>query len=175
MVPYASMPDWVKDRLNCKPSYLIYIYPGSALPRLPTCTRHVRKQSTQWHRITQELTAEKNYREHSHHLSKEERRPGEMADNSSKKPADTPFKQQRLPAWQPILSPPWVICCFFVVVVVFIPIGALVIVASGKVVEYEIEYAAEASKTSRTMIAGQKCEEWISIHIDKDMEPRVYM
>mmetsp|Transcript_108218 Transcript_108218/g.186862 ORF Transcript_108218/g.186862 Transcript_108218/m.186862 type:complete len:393 (-) Transcript_108218:310-1488(-) len=99
-----------------------------------------------------------------------------MADNNaSKKPADTPFKQQRLPAWQPILSPPWVICCFFVVAVVFIPIGALVIVASGKVVEYEIEYAAEASRTCRTMIPGQKCEEWISIDIDKDMEPPVYM
>lgn len=94
---------------------------------------------------------------------------------TSKKPADTPFKQQRLPAWQPILSPPWVICCSFIVAVVFIPIGALVIVASGKVVEYEVEYAAAASATCRTTRAGQRCDEWISIDVDKDMEPPVYM
>eukprot|EP00668_Euglena_longa_P041490 GGOE01054627.1.p1 GENE.GGOE01054627.1~~GGOE01054627.1.p1 ORF type:complete len:394 (+),score=118.66 GGOE01054627.1:41-1183(+) len=92
----------------------------------------------------------------------------------SKKPADTPFKQQRLPAWQPILSPPWVICCFFLVAVVFIPIGALVIVASGQVVEYEVQYAGDAS-SCKNPAAGVRCEEWVSITLKADMEPPVYM
>ena len=36
---------------------------------------------------------------------------------------DTPFKQQRLKAWQPILTPNWVIGTFFLVGLIFIPIG----------------------------------------------------
>eukprot|EP01001_Neometanema_parovale_P006218 NODE_2592_length_1384_cov_138.449643_g2464_i0.p1 GENE.NODE_2592_length_1384_cov_138.449643_g2464_i0~~NODE_2592_length_1384_cov_138.449643_g2464_i0.p1 ORF type:complete len:390 (-),score=99.64 NODE_2592_length_1384_cov_138.449643_g2464_i0:213-1331(-) len=92
----------------------------------------------------------------------------------SKKPADTPFKQQRLPAWQPILSPPWVICCFFLVAAVFIPIGALVIAASGKVVEYESEYPADPADTSCTVANGVS-ECWVEITVDKEMEAPVYM
>jgi len=37
--------------------------------------------------------------------------------------ADTPFKQQKLKAWQPILTPNWVIGTFAVVGLIFIPIG----------------------------------------------------
>ena len=62
------------------------------------------------------------------------------ASPESRKPADTPFKQQRLWAWQPILSPKWVISCFFFVAAAFIPIGALVIVASNDVKEVEVRY-----------------------------------
>jgi len=90
----------------------------------------------------------------------------------TKKPADTPFKQQRLPAWQPILSPPWVICCFFIVAVVFIPIGALVIVASGQVVEFEVPYATAACTNPP---AGVRCDEWVSINVTQTMVPPVYV
>lgn len=46
-------------------------------------------------------------------------------EEKSRKPEDTPFKQQRLKAWQPILTPNWVIGTFFVVGLIFIPIGVV--------------------------------------------------
>lgn len=98
-----------------------------------------------------------------------------MSDNA-KKPADTPFKQQRLPAWQPILSPPWVICCFVLVAAVFIPIGALVLVASGKVVEYEIRYdVPESDSKAPNMCGAQPCAVWKKIEIEEEMKPPVYL
>eukprot|EP01063_Lacrimia_lanifica_P027676 TRINITY_DN3919_c0_g1_i1.p1 TRINITY_DN3919_c0_g1~~TRINITY_DN3919_c0_g1_i1.p1 ORF type:complete len:483 (+),score=199.97 TRINITY_DN3919_c0_g1_i1:128-1576(+) len=58
----------------------------------------------------------------------------------TKKPADTPFKQQRLWAWQPILSPAWVITCFLLIAGAFIPIGAMIIASSEDVKELTIQY-----------------------------------
>ena len=46
-------------------------------------------------------------------------------EEKSRKPEDTPFKQQRLKAWQPILTPNWVIGTFFIVGLIFIPIGVV--------------------------------------------------
>ena len=37
--------------------------------------------------------------------------------------SDTPFKQQRMAAWQPILTPVKVIAIFLVIGIVFIPVG----------------------------------------------------
>jgi hypothetical protein len=47
--------------------------------------------------------------------------------------ADSPFFQQRLKAWQPILTPKWVIISFCVVALVFIPIGFVLVAASDSV------------------------------------------
>ena len=46
---------------------------------------------------------------------------------------DTPFKQQRLKAWQPILTPNWVIGTFAVVGLLFIPIGIVLHIESNNV------------------------------------------
>ena len=58
----------------------------------------------------------------------------------SKRPADTDFKQQRLKAWQPILTPWWVIGTFLVVGVVFVALGQVLKTASDDVVEYSFNY-----------------------------------
>eukprot|EP01062_Namystynia_karyoxenos_P024159 TRINITY_DN19396_c0_g1_i1.p1 TRINITY_DN19396_c0_g1~~TRINITY_DN19396_c0_g1_i1.p1 ORF type:complete len:529 (+),score=102.12 TRINITY_DN19396_c0_g1_i1:127-1587(+) len=65
-----------------------------------------------------------------------------MADTGAqtRRPADTPFKQQRLRAWQPVFTPHWVVACFVFTATVFLPIGALVIVASDQVMEHELRY-----------------------------------
>jgi len=55
-------------------------------------------------------------------------------------PADAPFRQQRLPAWQPILSPPYVISCFLLITAIFIPIGGVILSASSSVVEHIVPY-----------------------------------
>ncbi|CAK4622758.1 hypothetical protein LEN26_020912 [Aphanomyces euteiches] len=64
-------------------------------------------------------------------------------EEKSKRPDDTPFKQQKLKAWQPILTPNWVIGTFFVVGLIFIPIGIILRIESDNVVEYSIQYDGE--------------------------------
>ncbi|XP_071377943.1 cell cycle control protein 50A-like isoform X2 [Centroberyx affinis] len=55
----------------------------------------------------------------------------------SKKPDNTAFKQQRLPAWQPILTAGTVLPAFFVIGLIFIPIGIGLYVTSNNIKEYE--------------------------------------
>lgn len=59
----------------------------------------------------------------------------------SNKPANTLFKQQRLPAWQPILSPPHVAACFVLIAAIFIPIGIAVLVANDSATDLEFKYS----------------------------------
>ena len=58
----------------------------------------------------------------------------------SKKPTDSAFKQQRLPAWQPILTAGTVLPTFFVIGIACIPIGIGMLWFSNTVVEKEIDY-----------------------------------
>eukprot|EP00286_Rhodomonas_abbreviata_P027994 CAMPEP_0181306974 /NCGR_PEP_ID=MMETSP1101-20121128/10603_1 /TAXON_ID=46948 /ORGANISM="Rhodomonas abbreviata, Strain Caron Lab Isolate" /LENGTH=400 /DNA_ID=CAMNT_0023413101 /DNA_START=18 /DNA_END=1223 /DNA_ORIENTATION=+ len=58
----------------------------------------------------------------------------------SRRPAESAFKQQKLKAWQPILSPKWVIGSFLLVGAVFIPIGVAVLIASGQVLDLSLRY-----------------------------------
>jgi hypothetical protein len=53
---------------------------------------------------------------------------------------DTAFKQQRLKAWQPILTPKTVLPFFFILGVVFAPIGGLLIWGSSLVSEMTFDY-----------------------------------
>ena len=56
-----------------------------------------------------------------------------MENEKSRRPADTPFKQQRMTAWQPVLTPLKVILIFFVIGVVFIPVGVTLLDESNSV------------------------------------------
>lgn len=47
--------------------------------------------------------------------------------------SDTAFKQQRLKAWQPILTPRTVLPTLFIIAILFAPIGGLLIWGSNKV------------------------------------------
>ncbi|KAF9186312.1 hypothetical protein BGZ51_002891 [Haplosporangium sp. Z 767] len=58
----------------------------------------------------------------------------------SRKPANTAFKQQRLKAWQPILTPKTVLPTFLLVGILFAPIGGLLLWASDTVAEVVIDY-----------------------------------
>ncbi|KAI8911955.1 CDC50/LEM3 family [Powellomyces hirtus] len=64
-----------------------------------------------------------------------------MSDGAkSKKPANTAFKQQRLRAWQPILTPKTVLPTFFLIGAIFIPLGIGLYIASDKVRELTFDY-----------------------------------
>ncbi|OLN85939.1 Meiotically up-regulated gene 89 protein [Colletotrichum chlorophyti] len=72
----------------------------------------------------------------------------------SRRPANTAFRQQRLKAWQPILTPKTVLPLFFTIGIIFAPIGGLLLFASAKVQEIRIDYthcATEATDTLSTM------------------------
>ncbi|KAF8606474.1 transcription regulator [Ceratobasidium sp. AG-I] len=54
---------------------------------------------------------------------------------------DTAFKQQRLKAWQPILTPKTVLPILFIIGLCFAPIGGLLIWGSGNVSQITLEYS----------------------------------
>merc|ERR1712054_454355 len=58
----------------------------------------------------------------------------------SRRPPNTAFRQQRLKAWQPILTPKTVLPLFFAIGVIFAPIGGLLLWASSEVQEILIDY-----------------------------------
>ncbi|KAJ5293318.1 JAB1/Mov34/MPN/PAD-1 [Penicillium atrosanguineum] len=58
----------------------------------------------------------------------------------SRRPANTAFRQQRLKAWQPILTPKSVLPLFFIVGILFAPIGGVLLWASAQVQEIVIDY-----------------------------------
>lgn len=53
---------------------------------------------------------------------------------------DTAFKQQRLKAWQPILTPKTVLPTLFIIGIIFAPIGGLLIWGSSLVTEITFDY-----------------------------------
>ncbi|TIA87750.1 hypothetical protein E3P81_03815 [Wallemia ichthyophaga] len=54
--------------------------------------------------------------------------------------ADTAFKQQRLRAWQPILTPKQVLPTLFLIGLIFAPIGAVLLSYSNRVHEFTLTY-----------------------------------
>ncbi|EIN07646.1 cell cycle control protein [Punctularia strigosozonata HHB-11173 SS5] len=79
-----------------------------------------------------------------------------------RRPANTAFKQQRLKAWQPILTPKTVIPTFFILGILFAPIAALLIWGSDQVSEMTIDYtkcdtltpSSDASSPSFTKLSS---------------------
>ncbi|KAJ5482428.1 Protein of unknown function DUF284transmembrane eukaryotic [Penicillium sp. IBT 31633x] len=67
----------------------------------------------------------------------------------TRRPANTAFRQQRLKAWQPILTPKSVLPLFFIVGVIFAPIGGVLLWASSLVQEISIDYS-ECSRLAPT-------------------------
>ncbi|KIW18295.1 hypothetical protein PV08_02583 [Exophiala spinifera] len=76
----------------------------------------------------------------------------------SRRPANTAFRQQRLKAWQPILTPKTVLPIFFAIGVIFAPIGGLLLWASASVQELVIDYTDcnTTATTSFTAIPESK-------------------
>lgn len=66
----------------------------------------------------------------------------------NKKPENTAFKQQRLPAWQPILTAGTVLPAFFIIGLIFIPIGIGLYVTSNNIKEFEVTSVSCQHRTS---------------------------
>lgn len=83
-------------------------------------------------------------------------------------PASNPFKQQKLPAWQPILTPKAVIISFFIIGLIFVPLGIGLVISSNQVIEYHSRaYEVCPNKTSRCIINVS----FANVHMD----PPIYV
>jgi len=60
--------------------------------------------------------------------------------NESKKPNESDFSQQKLPAWQPILTAGTVLPAFFVIGIAFVAIGVGLLHFSNEVLEFHTDY-----------------------------------
>ncbi|KAH7073787.1 CDC50 family protein-like protein [Paraphoma chrysanthemicola] len=88
--------------------------------------------------------------EHTDSISSQDPAREETKKTKSRRPPNTAFRQQRLKAWQPILTPKTVLPLFFIVGVIFAPIGGLLLYASAQVKELSIDYTnciAQAPET----------------------------
>ncbi|KAI9218173.1 CDC50/LEM3 family [Blastocladiella britannica] len=83
-----------------------------------------------------------------------------MSDDKPKtrRPANTAFKQQRLKAWQPLLTPKSVLPTLFILGVIFAPLGAFLLHTSNSVSELIIDYTdcISAAPSALTAVASSK-------------------
>uniref|UniRef100_A0A7R9U6E4 Cell cycle control protein 50A n=1 Tax=Pinguiococcus pyrenoidosus TaxID=172671 RepID=A0A7R9U6E4_9STRA len=113
------------------------------------------------------------------------------AEEVSRRPDDTDFKQQRLKAWQPILTPRWVIGTFLVVGIIFVPVGVVLKNLSDEVVEFKCQYDGEGAGNSSSCTIEPSCKIsteqlealgdtapdpcYITIDVDEKMEADVFV
>lgn len=100
-----------------------------------------------------------------------------MENEKSRRPANTPFKQQRMTAWQPVLTPIKVILIFFVIGIVFIPVGVTLLEESNDIYEKTVVYDGDGVDVDgcaiKTANEGKDCR--IDILIDEDVDGPVYV
>ncbi|GLH14888.1 hypothetical protein R5R35_014762 [Gryllus longicercus] len=89
-----------------------------------------------------------------------------------KRPSDSAFKQQRLPAWQPILTAGTVLPTFFVIGIAFIPVGIGLLYFSDEVKEKVIEYT-DCHKFANGKEGPEKCADIIENNPNEECECRI--
>lgn len=103
---------------------------------------------------------------------------------------DSAFKQQRLPAWQPILTAGTVLPTFFVIGIAFIPVGIGLLYFSDEVNEHVIDYTncnktlgneVEWTETNETCLSvikknsSEKCFCYIHFELTKDFNVSILL
>lgn len=85
-----------------------------------------------------------------------------IGENKSQKPSNSAFKQQKLSAWQPILTAGTVLPTFFLIGVAFIPVGIGLLISSFQVQEHEIDYTTCKRQESNETTSQLLCSEFIA-------------
>ncbi|KAK2171806.1 hypothetical protein NP493_1025g01061 [Ridgeia piscesae] len=105
----------------------------------------------------------------------------------SRRPKDTKFKQQKLPAWQPIMTAGTVLPVFFAIGIAFVPLGVALLITADNVQEKIIPYthckpvagtAASSHDTCAEYISnntGATCQCHINFSLKEDFRGDVYM
>eukprot|EP00033_Pygsuia_biforma_P000516 GCRY01000606.1.p1 GENE.GCRY01000606.1~~GCRY01000606.1.p1 ORF type:complete len:317 (+),score=16.46 GCRY01000606.1:239-1189(+) len=90
----------------------------------------------------------------------------------NRRPGGGAFKQQRLKAWQPILTPKNVIPTLICGGLIFIPIGIILLVFSNQVIEVEKEYS---NVEFCDFEVGNVTSCTVNIEVEETMKQPVYM
>jgi len=93
---------------------------------------------------------------------------GDNSNKHSRRPLRTAFKQQQIPAWQPILTPFPVILSFLAIGIAFIPIGVALLLASNEVVEITQRYDDNSNCPINSTCT-------ITLDITEHMKPPVFL
>ena len=110
----------------------------------------------------------------------------EEADPASKKPKDSDFQQQRLKAWQPLLTPLYIVATFLLIGVLFCVIGAVILTTTSGVVEVSKRYDnLGSSNSSSSSFSSSSCDlptalsspspSCFAVSIPETMSPPVYV
>ena len=103
-----------------------------------------------------------------------------MPEEKKNKPSNTLFKQQRLPAWQPILAPPHITGCFLLIFAIFLPIGIAIFAANNRVVDIEFRYdnAGACAPNQFHFVSDNSsmgCQYQLSFQVPQRMVAPVYL
>ncbi|XP_007951441.1 LOW QUALITY PROTEIN: cell cycle control protein 50A [Orycteropus afer afer] len=101
-----------------------------------------------------------------------------VGTTKNRRPDNTAFKQQRLPAWQPILTAGTVLPTFFIIGLIFIPIGIGIFVTSNNIREIEIDYTGtEPSSPCNKCLSPDMtpCFCTINFTLEQSFEGNVFM
>uniref|UniRef100_A0A8D8FTK6 Cell cycle control protein 50A n=1 Tax=Culex pipiens TaxID=7175 RepID=A0A8D8FTK6_CULPI len=101
----------------------------------------------------------------------------------SKRPSDSAFKQQRLPAWQPVLTAGTVLPAFFVIGIAFIPVGVALLYFSNAITEFVYDYTkclqvGSQNLTCAEVLSAKEAEDCtciVNFTLEKDFVGKVYM
>ena len=104
-------------------------------------------------------------------------------NSKTKKPKDTAFRQQRVPAWQPITSVGTTVPTFFLIAIAFVPVGIGMLWSSEKLMERIIPYTDcknDDGKPCKDVIMNKKaidrdCFCNINFKIDSDWKGDVFI
>lgn len=97
-----------------------------------------------------------------------------MSETPKNKPPDTPFRQQTLAAWQPILTPKKVMIFFAVIGILFVALGSLIYSQSESIVELTAKYDEKGtSDYPDCQTIGGECD--ITFTVKDDMSAPVYV
>ncbi|KAF9437123.1 hypothetical protein BGZ76_001904 [Entomortierella beljakovae] len=75
-----------------------------------------------------------------------------MDESHKRRPPNTSFKQQRLKAWQPIMTAKAVLPTFFIVGILFAPLGGLLVWRNSQITELSFEYTPCANALESTPV-----------------------
>jgi len=86
-----------------------------------------------------------------------------MEDKDKKLTAAAAFRQQRLKAWQPLLTPKSIIPTYFLIGIIFIPLGVGLYFTSQRVQEYVFDYT-DCTTTATSEFTSVGNYEWMRVN-----------